>query len=267
MNRKRTWILTGIVTLCLVAVLSLPASAAHAIKMAVTQFFSPMLSAATHARQATLKKLGQTNRRNELVRQNQELAGQVEALRERLRNLEELERENSRFRQLLTFAARTPWRLQAAHVIGRDASNWWKTVLLDRGSNQGIRENMAVLDPAGLVGKTIEVGPHVSRVLLITDPNCKVATLLQQTREPAIVEGIAASSEASLQCQMNFIARGANVKRGDWAIASGLGGVFPKGAVVGQVESVGATGLYQTARIKPSANLTGLEEVFVWLGE
>ncbi len=66
-----------------------------------------------------------------------------------------------------------------ARVIGRDTSNWWKSIQIDRGSNDGLRQNMAVLNAEGLIGKIISVTKGEARVLLLTDPNCKVSALLQ----------------------------------------------------------------------------------------
>ncbi len=235
--------------LALVAILVLPSHQAHALKMAVTQFFSPLLTAATHVRQAAERDSASES----------SSAPNVEA--------EELRQENARLREMIGFRERTPWRLLGARVIGRDASNWWRTITLDRGRADGVSENMAVLTPAGLVGKTYEVGQRFCRVLLIADPNCHVSALLQGSRKHGFVNGVGASSEAEPRCWMKFLDTTTTVAEGEWVLASGYGGVFPKGSIIGRVEFVNASGFYQTASIRPAADLMRLEEVLIVLGE
>lgn len=247
MNKKRTWISAGAASLCLLLVVSLPADTARSLKMAVTQFFRPLLSVSTAARRSLTP------------------SAPAPAATDRL--LEELRQENARLREMLGYAPRAQWKLRAARVIGRDASNWWKTIVLDRGSADGVRENMALVTPAGLVGKTIEIGPRVSRALLISDPNCKVSALLQESRDHGVVEGVGASSDARPRCVLLYLPREATVNAGAWVVASGLGGVFPKGVVIGQIESISSGGLQQSAVIKPAVNLARLEEVFIVMGE
>ncbi len=123
----------------------------------------------------------------------------------------------------------------------------------------------AVVTTAGLVGKTISVTKTSCRVLLILDPNCKVSALVQETRDPGIVEGIFEGAGSTPACRMDFIGRDAKVFSGMTVITSGLGGVYPKGIRVGMLEPVvlNESGLYKSARLKPSVDLNRLEEVFV----
>ena len=86
-------------------------------------------------------------------------------------------------------------------VIGRDASNWWKSIQIDRGSNDGLHTNMAVLNADGLVGKIVSVTKGEARVLLLTDPNCKVSALLQNSREPGVAPGSMPRFRFSPRCQ------------------------------------------------------------------
>ena len=208
--------------------------------------------------------------RRQLARQNEELRRQNEVLQRQAQALGEIGRENLRLHQLLNLKEHPGLRTLAARVIGRDASNWWKSIQLDRGSNDGVRESMAVLDADGLVGKTIQVSHGESRVLLLTDPNCKVSAFLQDTREPGVASGVDNAFTFSPRCVMTYVNRDAKVKPGETVITSGLGGVFPKGIPVGTTQRAQLnkqTGMYQDVEIKPAVDFRRLEEVVVVVGQ
>jgi rod shape-determining protein MreC len=201
-----------------------------------------------------------------LARQNEELRRENDALRQQVRALGETGDENLRLHQLLSLKEHTPFHAVTARVIGRDASNWWESLQIDRGSNDGLHMNMAVLNADGLIGKIVFVTKGDSRVLLLTDPNCKVSALLQNTREPGIAAGVKRSLRFSPHCVMTYVNRDAKIKAGEPVISSGLGGVFPKGILIGTVTGVQLnkqTAMYQDVEIKPAVDFRRLEEVMV----
>ena len=201
-----------------------------------------------------------------LARQNEELRRENDALRQQVRALGETGDENLRLRQLLGLKEHAPFHTVTARVIGRDASNWWESIQIDRGSNDGLHMNMAVLNADGLVGKIVSVTKGESRVLLLTDPNCKVSALLQNTREPGIAAGVKRSLRLSPHCVMTYVNRDAKIKPGEPVVSSGFGGVFPKGILIGTVTGAQLnkqTGMYQDVEIKPAADFRRLEEVMV----
>ena len=208
--------------------------------------------------------------RRQLARQNEALRRENEELRRQAQALGEIGRENLRLHQLLSLKEHPGLRTLSARVIGRDASNWWKSIQIDRGSNDGVRENLAVLDADGLVGKTISVTRGEARVLLLVDPNCKVSAFLQDTREPGVAAGAAGAFTFSPRCVMTYVNRDAKIKPGEFVITSGLGGVFPKGMPIGIVRRTQLnkqTGMYQDVEIKPAVDFRRLEEVLVVLGQ
>ena len=201
-----------------------------------------------------------------LARQNEELRRENDALRQQVRALGETGDENLRLHQLLSLKEHTPFHAVTARVIGRDASNWWESLQIDRGSNDGLHMNMAVLNADGLIGKIVFVTKGDSRVLLLTDPNCKVSAILQNTREPGIAAGVKRSLRFSPHCVMTYVNRDAKIKAGEPVISSGLGGVFPKGILIGTVTGVQLnkqTAMYQDVEIKPAVDFRRLEEVMV----
>ncbi|MCX7887774.1 MAG: rod shape-determining protein MreC, partial [Verrucomicrobiae bacterium] len=160
-----------------------------------------------------------------------------------------------------------PWRTVTARVIGRDASNWWNSIQIDRGSDDGIRPNLPVLSATGLIGKTVRVTAGESRVLLLTDTTCKVAALIETTREPGIVSGTTTTLSREPRLLMSFLDRKANVKPGDAVYTSGLGGIFPRGILIGTVleADLDPLGICQQVELKPAADFRRLEEVMVIL--
>lgn len=149
-----------------------------------------------------------------------------------------------------------------ASVIGRDPGNWFGTLTLNRGSSEGIKENMSVLTPEGLVGRVIAVSASTCEVLMITDPRSGVGSLVQDTRTPGIVEGVAGASGIA---RMIHIPNNAPVEAGQAVVTSGQGSIFPKGIPVGRINSIQnePSGLFLSAEISPFANLNSLEEVMI----
>ncbi len=202
---------------------------------------------------------------SQLADDNTKLHDDNNALRRQITELQHQRAENQQLRALLQIKQAAPWRTVGARVIGRDASNWWKSIQIDRGSADGIRPDQPVLSASGLVGKTISVTPGESRVLLLLDPTCKSGALLETTREPGIVSGANIALTREPRLQMSFVDRKSNVKIGDAIYTSGLGGVFPRGILIGTVTDadLDPQGMYQNVELKPAADFRRLEEVMV----
>ena len=209
------------------------------------------------------------------ARELEELTMEVTTLRVRVRILEALEAENNELREQLGFAPNSAHKLVMCRVLARgDASGWWETVRLDKGTKDGLAVDMAVITRDGLVGKTISVSRNTADVLLITDPNCKAGAEFARTgafgisagREvPSSGDRIVEMRYPSVPAAVDYIPRNSEVRKGDKVITSGLGTVYPRGLLIGTVESVEVhnSGLYQAARIMPTANLEKLRYVFV----
>ena len=201
--------------------------------------------------------------RRELENQNRELQTANSQLVQQLKAFDATAKENVRLNHLLAFTERVPFRTLGARVIGRDASNWYQSLQIDRGSADGLRPDLAVLNADGLIGKITTVTRAEARVLLLTDPTCKASALLQTSREPGIVAG---TDKAGLQ--MTYVSRAATIHPNEPVLSSGLGGVFPKGILIGTVITGRLdpqTGLYQTLELKPAVDYRRLEEVVVIL--
>jgi rod shape-determining protein MreC len=206
--------------------------------------------------------------RHDLEKQNSELRTENVALRQQLTALANAGRENIELHELLNLKQHVPAKTIGAHVIGRDSSNWWRSLQIDRGSNDGLHENMAVISAKGLVGKIVSVTKGDARVLLLSDPNCKVSALLQDTRSTGIASGVGEAIVRSPRCIMTYVPRDARPRQNEAIITSGLGGVFPKGILIGNVISVQLnpqTGMYLDVEVKPAVDFQRIEEVMVIL--
>jgi len=207
---------------------------------------------------ASLDKLEADNKR--LTIRNKELQAVNSTLRD-------LETENKRLRKALEYRERASFQLVPARIIARDASTWWKSVKIDRGTEDGIESDMPVLTENGLVGKTTTVGKHAATVLLISDENCKVAAGIEGTREQGIVGGERAPGSSMPPVSMRFLSKLANLQPGQKVYSSGVGGVYPSGIIIGEVREFKVRELDGYASIVPAVDLTTLEDVFVVLGK
>jgi len=202
---------------------------------------------------------------DELRADNEMLRQRVEDLTVELAALGEVVAENEVLRRELGFVqTQGVLGLRGADVTGRVAvaepGNLIRAIHVDFGRNAGLLPDMPVVTGRGLVGRVIEVEGAVSEVLLITDSRSSVAALIQRTRTAGIVRG---QVDGSLV--MDGIARDADVQVGDIVLTSGLGGVFPKGIVIGQVSQVlhSDTAMFLKAVVSPSVDLSSLEVVLV----
>ncbi len=192
--------------------------------------------------------------------ENQRMKTEVEQLKTDNAQLSEMAIANDRLTELLEFNQRSPFRMTAAEVIGRDLSNWYRTIMINKGDKDGLSRDMGVVTPAGVVGRIVKTSAINAHVLLLVDPNSAVAALVQRTRE----EGIVAGTEKGL-AQMKYLPAMADVKVGDLVITSGLAGGFPKGLPIGRVSRVEKkeTDLTQQVEIIPDVDFGRLEEVLV----
>lgn len=192
--------------------------------------------------------------------QAEKLNDEVDALRWQLLDLKELDQENIRLRGLLSFKQRSPLRLVASRVIGRSFEAWSSSVIIDKGKKSRIKSGMAVIDLQGLVGRVVEAADNSSRVMLINDPSQGIPSIVQRSRQDGLVNGTLGANLI-----MRYLPEDAQIIKGDLVITSELSQIYPKGLLIGEVTNIGSdfSGLNRFAQIKPAAQLTSIEEVFV----
>jgi len=187
-------------------------------------------------------------------------------LQDQLVDKDELSQENERLKALLDFKEENPdLTVYGARVIGKSPGNWFNTLTIDRGSEDGVAVDMAVVTEKGLVGRVIEVGGHWSKVLSIIDSQCAVSAIAQRSRDNGTLQGDTTLYDGEGLCRMVYLPQDATVREGDIVITSGLGDIFPKGLPIGTVVGLENEpfAVYKTALIQPGVDFKHLEEVLV----
>jgi len=264
MFKQKNYIALGIVALAAVLFLSLPSSAASRVKLALGSLFLPLFGLSGATQQLPSDLANSVLPRRELLREIDNLQRENQQLRaEKLQDSATL-MENDRLRALLGWARQQPWKFRLARVVTRDPANWWRTVEIDLGSRDGMTPDLPVLTMDGLVGRISSVGYTRSQVLLVGDPKCRVSAMVEDPAQDTGVLSASGPLDSSL-ADLTYLPGTADLKPGQQVVTSGIGGVFPKGIPLGQVVDSRQVnfGLYAQARVKLSANLGSLEEVFV----
>ncbi len=192
--------------------------------------------------------------------QNRELQAQLVKARSEILQLSEQAGEARRLRELLEFRTRLPFQTVAAEVLAASPGETSKAIYIDKGTDAGLAPDLAVITPAGIVGKIIAVFPHSSQVLLITDTSSGAAATIEQNRVQGIVKGTGQNI-----CEMRYVMNETQVAVGDTILTSGLDQVYPKGLPVGSVTQVGEGNIYKTIKVTPATALDRLETVLVVL--
>lgn len=191
--------------------------------------------------------------------ENRELKEQIEQMRLQQVRLTEDAAQARRLQTLLSFKEQFVAKTVAAQVIGSSGSDLSRVIYIDKGENAGIGRDMAVITADGIVGKVLMVYPSVSQVLLISDQSSGVGAILEKTRLQGVLRGTA-NGEVALERVMSD----EQVAPGETVMTSGGDQIFPKGLPVGTVTKVSnGKDLFLNITIKPSANLSKLEEVLV----
>lgn len=198
----------------------------------------------------------------EVRRDNERLHGRVAELREENLQLREALVASGHLERIAAMRRDFEVPLLPVEVVGQDVSPWFRSLLLDRGSDQRVRSGMPVVDGHGLVGLVTATMPGASRTMLLLDRRSAVDAMVQRSRARGIVRGRGAG-----ELDFIFMVRGDDVRPGDEVITSGVGGVYPKGLRIGTVLSVRTDRdeLLHAARIDPAVDFGRLEQVFVML--
>jgi rod shape-determining protein MreC len=195
-------------------------------------------------------------------RENRELNEELRRLHREKAELSARESENLRLKKLLDVKNRHEFPSVVAQIIGEDASGWFRTCFINKGTDDGVFAGMPVTAIDGLVGRVSRSASSMAQVILITDPALAVDCRIARTRERGILRGSLEGGSI-----LRYLNPKAQVQTDDDVVTSGLDGVFPMGLSVGKIQSVrtGDQGLFVEALVSPAVDLSALEEVLVVL--
>ncbi len=193
--------------------------------------------------------------------ENEQLKQQLGELRVRLQEERGLAQQSQSLQKLLDLKTSTTLSTTAASVIAGGASPEFRTITIDKGTGDGLHANMPVLAPAGVVGRIIQPSSRASKVQLLIDRSAAAGAIIERTRAQGVVVGTGAD-----ELRMDYVAGSADVKVGDVVVTSGIDGIYPKGFVIGQIQSVRrGAGEFTAIVIRPAVDFTSLEAVVIVL--
>jgi rod shape-determining protein MreC len=191
--------------------------------------------------------------------ENAALRQQLQDLQIRLQEERALAQRAEDLRQLLELRQRSELETTAAEIIAGGASPEFRTVTIDKGTGDRLDTDMAVLSPSGVVGRVILPSLRASKVQLLIDRNAAAGATVERSRAQGVVVGVGTE-----ELRMDYVPGTADVKAGDLVVTSGIDGIYPKGFVIGTIESVDrGAGTYHEIRVRPAVDFSRLEEVLV----
>ena len=193
--------------------------------------------------------------------ENERLKQQLGDLQVRLQEERGLAEQSQSLQKLLDLKTNTQLSTTGANVIAGGASPEFRTITIDKGTGEGLRANMAIIAPAGVVGRVIQPSTRAAKVQLLIDRSAAAGALIERTRAQGVVVGT-----GSDMLRMDYVAGSADVKAGDAVVTSGIDGIYPKGFVIGQIQSVKrGGGEFSAIVIKPAVDFASLEAVLIVL--
>ena len=194
-----------------------------------------------------------------LSEENLNLRQEVAALSVQLARMREVSLENERLYLLFDFRRTLPYKTIITKVIARDSTDWRQTIIINKGREDGITEQMPCATSKGLIGCVTEVGARSSKVMLVTDPNSRVGVVLQSSRESGVLIG----SPKDGACKVIYLSLDGKIEKGEEILTAGFSTFYPKGLRIGTITSIGIekTRLYKYAIVNPFEKMSTIEEV------
>lgn len=195
-----------------------------------------------------------------LMDENAELKRQVMTLRSENDRLKEAVALDLRLREIFKYRETVPWRSTAAGIVAYNGSLWAQTVTVNKGVSDGIVKDLAVITPAGVVGRIVELGTETSTVLLATDVRSDIDVFVERSRIKGVVEG-----NGSDGMILKYIMLDDDVRIGDRILTAGITGIFPKGLVVGEISGIGKSrdNFFKFIEVRPAVRFSTLEDLAI----
>ena len=236
---------------------------AQALQTRVVSLFSPFIRTG-----ATVQEKVEEMRRpevspGELLAENVKLTDEVARLRIYSDEYQKVKAENEELRGMLNFAKTSPLKLIPARILTRNSATWWRTAIIDRGANQGVRVDTTVRTAEGLIGRVTNVEPEVATILFITDETCLVAVKIEGSPDQGILSGVRGIAGRNPELRISYLPRDASLQPGAKVYTSGKGRLYKSGILVGEIVSFGRKDDGGEAIVKPAVDFDRIKHVFV----
>jgi rod shape-determining protein MreC len=268
MNRnKQTEILGGILTAIILILLIFLSN----VEVNKLSYLETVASAITSPIQRVFTDIKNKIQKNDvyfsdmeaIIAENEELRARNSELETSLRELEVIKAENTQLQQYMNLAEKyASYNTIPAYVINRDVSNFSSTLVLNVGEDDGIREKMTVIADKGLVGYVISVAKSTCKVQVIIDPASTVSSTISTTNESIICKGTLDNNQV---LRASLIPTGADLIQGDSVYTSGVGGIYPKGIIIGTVKEIVTTSNItdRYAIVEPVVDFSKIDTVLI----
>lgn len=273
-NKKLIAILLGGIALVSLIAYSLTNKTNNVVKSAVNETVSWTGRALSEPVSVVVRFVNSVDDLINTFEENEALKSKINQTYEMQVRIADLETENEKLRNELKLSETlSKFSRVNATVISRSPDQWMETLMINVGSNQGIKPNMAVMSGNGLVGRVVEVNPTSSKVLLLTSTQSTdgmVSARIQTDKEGGSAIGVLSGYDPiKKEYIMTQASPDAKIKPGEMVITSGLGGVIPSTLLIGEVieSKLDSYGLFQTVRIKPAGEMTDIRFVTVIVRE
>jgi len=204
----------------------------------------------------------------QIRQENERLKKEVTQLSVSLQQERTAAQQTRTLQGLLDLKSGTAFQTTAATVIGSGADPEFRTITIDKGTQDGLRADMAVISPAGVVGRILMPTARAAKVQLIIDRDAAAGVVIERSRVGGLVSGIGSADALAFKAgliQLEYVPGSADVKKGDRVVTSGLDGIYPKGLPVGEIQSAERVSGEWRIRLKPAVDFSSLEAVLVVL--
>lgn len=196
--------------------------------------------------------------------ENETLRQRLAALQIELQQQRALAQRSATLEKLVGLQSQLNLPTTGARVIGTGADMYFRTLTIDKGSADGLRSDMAVIAPTGVMGRVVSVGARAASVQLLIDRNAGAGAVVERSQAAGVVVG--ASGERTDTLRMEFVSALSDVKTGDVVVTSGIDGIYPKGFMLGTVETVEkGAGQYKNIQVRPAVDFRAVNEVLIVL--
>jgi len=193
-------------------------------------------------------------------KENQLLKKKLGTLQLENQKIPELESENRRLKTILSLMEQRPKTMIAARVVGEDIRNWFRCIIIDKGTNDGLMEKMPVITQKGLVGQTVETDRWQTKVMVLNDTNSSIDVYVEGKNTRGILEGT-----GQTVLRLKYVKKNDEIELGDKVITSGKDGIYPRGLPTGIITTIDRNkpGIFADIEVMPFADFKRLEEVLV----